>query len=55
MSFSRKTQLSGVSKAGLPLRRRDCDSIKEKRRLHLIHGESSLHRGRAGGRSAITK
>jgi hypothetical protein len=27
---------------------------QEKSRLHLIHGESSLHRGRAGGRSAIT-
>jgi hypothetical protein len=27
---------------------------REKSRLHLIHGESSSHRGRAGGRSAIT-
>jgi hypothetical protein len=26
----------------------------EKSRLHLIHGESSSHRGRAGGRSTIT-
>jgi hypothetical protein len=25
-----------------------------KSRLHLIYGESSSHRGRAGGRSAIT-
>jgi hypothetical protein len=28
---------------------------QERSRLHLIHGESSSHRGRAGGRSAITK
>jgi hypothetical protein len=27
---------------------------QEKSRLHLIHGDSSSHRGRAGGRSAIT-
>jgi hypothetical protein len=27
---------------------------QEKSRLHLIHGESSSHHGRAGGRSAIT-
>jgi hypothetical protein len=27
---------------------------QEKSRLHLIHGESSSHRGRAGERSAIT-
>jgi hypothetical protein len=27
---------------------------QEKSLLHLIHGESSSHRGRAGGRSAIT-
>jgi hypothetical protein len=26
----------------------------QESRLHLIHGESSLRRGRAGGRSAIT-
>jgi hypothetical protein len=27
---------------------------QEKSQLHLIHGESTSHRGRAGGRSAIT-
>jgi hypothetical protein len=27
---------------------------QEKSRLHLIRGESSSHRGRTGGRSAIT-
>jgi hypothetical protein len=42
-------------KAVLPLRRRDCDSIKKKVDYTLIPGESSSHRCRAGGRSAITK
>jgi hypothetical protein len=43
-----------VTKAVLPLRRRDCYSIKKKVDCASIHGESSSHRGRAGGRSAIT-
>jgi hypothetical protein len=39
----------------LSLRQRECDSIKKQVVHTLIYGESSSHRGRAGGRNAITK
>jgi hypothetical protein len=49
-----RDNLGRVSKAVLPLRRRNCESIKKKVDYTVIHDESSSHRGRAVGRSAIT-